>query len=72
MSTITLTNYDSREVEDMQRMEKFGRREKPTMPVHRSLSAIRASHRTPSSRSVSRKHSRCNSGKHHRRLRWCA
>ena len=69
MSTITLTNYDSQEVEEMQRIEKFGRREKAAMPVHRSRSVIRATHRTPSSRSLSRKHSQRNGGKHHRRLR---
>ena len=69
MSTITLTNYDSREVEDMQRMEKFGRREKAKMPVHRSHTAISASHRTPASRRTSRQNSRRNSGKHRRRLR---
>ena len=69
MSTVTLTNYDSEEIEDLQHFEKIRHREKALMPVHRSRSVISASHKTPSSRNVSRKISRSNGGKHRRRLR---
>ena len=71
MSTVTLTNYDLGEMEDFATFEKIRRSEKSTMPAHRCRSAISAAHRTPSSRSVSRKISRSNGGKHRRRLkRW--
>ena len=66
MSTITLTNYDSREIEDLQQCEKMERRERAIMPVHRSQSANCGSRRTPSSRSTSRRISRSKSGMHHR------
>jgi len=69
MSTITLTNYDSNEIEDLERGEKMKRRERAAMPVHRSQAAIRGSHRTPASRRTSRKVSSRKSGMHHRRRR---
>ena len=69
MSTITLINYDSREIEDLQRSEKIRRRQRTIMPVHRSHSAIRGSHRTLASRRTSRKISIRKSGMHHRRQR---
>jgi len=54
MSTITLTNYDSYEVEDLQSSEKIRRRHGQVMPVHRCGSAIRGAHRAPASRRSSR------------------
>jgi len=48
MSTITLTNYDSCEIEDLQQHEKMQRRSE-SMPVHRCGSAIRGAHRAPAS-----------------------
>ena len=69
MTTISITNYESHKIEDMDRCEKINRRKKAVMPVHRCRSAIRASHRTPSSRRTSHAVSGRNSGKHHRRLR---
>ena len=69
MSTITLINYDSREIEDLQRFEKIKRRQGTIMPVHQSHSAISASHRTPASRRTSRRVSHRKSGMQHRRQR---
>ena len=69
MSTITLINYDSREIEDLQRCEKIKRRQRTIMPVHQSHSAIRGSHRTPASSRTSRQVSSRKSGIHHRRRR---
>jgi hypothetical protein len=69
MSTITMTNYDSCELEDFQRFEKIRRRQRAIMPVHQSHTAIRASHRTPTSRRTSRRVSQRKSGIHHRRQR---
>jgi hypothetical protein len=69
MSTITLINYDSREIGDLQQCEKITRSERAIMPVHQSQSANCGSRRTPSSRSTSRRISRSKSGIHHRRRR---
>ena len=69
MSTITLTNYDSGEIEDLEGCEKIKRRQRTLMPVHRSQAAIRGSHRTPASRRTSRQVSTRKSGMHHRRRR---
>jgi hypothetical protein len=69
MSTITLTNYDNREIEDMEGSEKMKRKERAVMPVHRSQAAIRGSHRTPASRRSNRQVSSRKSGMHHRRRR---
>ena len=69
MSTITLTNYDICELEDMEQSDKIKRRQRTVMPVHRSHSAIRASHRTPASRRPIRRVSNRKSGMHHRRQR---
>lgn len=69
MSTITLTNYDSREIEELEGCEKMKCRQRTVMPVHRSHSAIRGSHRTPASRRTSRRVSSGKSGIHHRRRR---
>ena len=69
MSTITLTNYDSQEIEEMAGREKMKRRQRAIMPVHRSQSAIRGSHRTPKSRRTSKRISARKSGIHHRRQR---
>jgi len=69
MSTITLINYDSRVIEDLQRFEKIKRRQRTVMPVHQSHTAISASHRTPASRRTSRRVSHRKSGIHHRRQR---
>ncbi len=69
MSTVTLSNYDSMEVEELQQFEKFSRSEKVAMPSHRCRSAIAASHRTPASKSNSKQISRTSGGKHRRRLK---
>jgi hypothetical protein len=69
MSTITMINYDSCEIEDQQHCEKMNSRERVVMPVHRSRSAIRGSRRTPSSRSTSRRVSKIKGGMHRRRQR---
>ena len=69
MSTITLTNYDICELEDMEQSDKIKRRQRTVMPVHRSHSAIRASRRTPASHRASRRISSRNGGMHHRRKR---
>lgn len=66
MSTVTLNNYDSTEVEELQQFEKIRRSEKAPMPSHRTRSAVSASHRTPASKSNSRKISRTCGGKHRR------
>lgn len=69
MSTITLMNYDSQELEDLDQCEKIQRRQRAVMPVHVSHSAISGSHRTPASRRASRRTSGCKGGIHHRRRR---
>ncbi len=69
MSTITLTNYDSRETEDLQQFEKIKRGQRTIMPVHQSHSAISASHRTSASRRTSRQVSQRKSGMQYRRQR---
>ena len=69
MSTVTLKNFDLAEADDMPCFEKIRRSEKPPMPVHRRKSAISASHRTPASKSNSRKISRTKGGQHMRRLK---
>lgn len=69
MSTVTLSNYDTREVEELQQFEKMQRSEKAHMPSHRCRSSIAASHRTPASKSNSRRISRTSGGKHRRRLK---
>ena len=69
MGTITLINYDSREIEDSERSEKIRRRQRTVMPVHQSNSAIRGSHRTPASRGTNRRVSSRKSGMHQRRQR---
>jgi len=71
MSTVTLSNYDSHEIEDLERSEKIKRRQRRIMPVHRSQSAIRGSHRTPASRRTNHGASNRGSGMHHRRRRSC-
>jgi len=57
MSTVTLANYDSCEVEDLEQCEKMKRQNRANMPAHRCGSAIRASHRAPASRRTNRKKS---------------
>ncbi|MEO2047054.1 MAG: hypothetical protein ABGX16_10825 [Pirellulales bacterium] len=69
MSTITLNNYDSLTVEDMERLEKINRRQRAIMPVRRSQAAIRGSRHTPASRRASRRTSARSVGIHRRRSR---
>jgi hypothetical protein len=69
MSTITLNNYDSLTVEDMERHEKISRRQRAIMPVRRSHAAIRGSPHTPASRRASRRTSARSGGIHRRRSR---
>ena len=67
MSTVTLMNYDSQEVENLQRFEKISRSAKAVMPVHRCRSRIAGSRKSPKSKSVNRKFNRSNGGSHRRR-----
>jgi len=67
MSTITLTNYDSCEIEDLQQQEKMQRRQGAAMPAHRCGSAIRGAHRAPASRRTNRHNSVRSSGMQCRR-----
>ena len=69
MSTVTLCNFDLDEVENLQQFEKIRRSNKVVMPAHRCSSAISASHKTPSSKSNSRRISRSKGGQHQRRLK---
>ncbi len=55
MSTVTLANYESCEIEDLEHLEKMERQNRAIMPAHRCGSAIRASHRAPASRRTNRK-----------------
>jgi len=50
MSTVTLANYDSCEIEDLQQHEKMQRQQRAIMPAHRCRSVIRATHKSPASR----------------------
>ena len=69
MSTITLLNYDSIEIEELEQSEKIKCRQKAVMPVRQSHATIRGSHRRPTSGRSNRTVSSCNSGMQHRRLR---
>jgi hypothetical protein len=68
MTALTLSDCDNYTDDEQERFQKLVRRHKPLMPVHRSHSAIRASHKTSGSRKAARMVSRRNGGMHHRRL----
>jgi len=69
MSTVTLANYDSCEIEDLQQHEKMQRQQRAIMPAHRCRSAIRATHKAPASRRTQRHKSAHSGGMKCRRQR---